>query len=178
MLSMLEQTCRQLRVVELTIVPGLLQTPAYATAVENLEPDPAGADEVAHRVGERLARQRALDKEDPLQLLAVLDPAILADDIGGPEVMAEQVAHLAEMNERSNVQVRLLSPAGRIAGSTGPFTLLTGDDAFPFLVVTEDIAGGLSYRGGPSVVGPHHDLWRFIWERGSDALGQVELQQG
>jgi DNA-binding XRE family transcriptional regulator len=178
MLSMLEQTCRQFRTLELTIMPGLLQTPAYAAAVEGLDPESRGPDEVAHRVAERLARRRALDKQDPLQLLAVLDPRILADDIGGPEVMAEQVAHLRAMSDRPNVSVRLLSSAGRIAASTGPFKLLTGDDAFPFLVVTEDIAGGLSYRGGRSVVGPHHEVWQFIWERGSDALGQVELQQG
>ncbi|HEV7762359.1 MAG TPA: DUF5753 domain-containing protein, partial [Acidimicrobiales bacterium] len=156
--------------LELTIVPGLLQTAAYATAVEGLDVDPPGPDEVARRVAERLARQRVLDRDDPLQLLAVLDRGILGDEVGGPAVMAEQVAHLAEMNERSNVTVRLLSAAGRIAASNGPFKLLTGDDPDPFLVVTEDLSGGLSYRGGPTVVGVYRGLWQFVWERGSHAL--------
>src|SRR5688500_12072739 len=34
MLAMLEQSCRQLRTLELAICPGLLQTHAYAVAVE------------------------------------------------------------------------------------------------------------------------------------------------
>ena len=73
------------------------------------------------------------------------------------------------MNERPNVMVRLLPDSGGIAASSGPFKLLTGDDPEPFMVVTEDISSGLSYRDGPSVVRVHHDLWRHIWSV-SDAL--------
>jgi DNA-binding XRE family transcriptional regulator len=170
MLAMLEQSCRQLRTLELTIVPGLLQTAAYAAAVEGLDASAPGPDQIASLVRERLARQRALNKDDPLHLLAVLDPGILHGDVGGPVVMAEQVAHLRAMNARPTVTIRLLSTAGRIAASNGPFKLLTGDDPDPFLVVTDDVSSGLSYRGGLSVVGLHHELWTFIWERGSDAL--------
>jgi DNA-binding XRE family transcriptional regulator len=170
MLAMLEQSCRQLRTLELTIVPGLLQTERYATAVESLAAASPGPDEVARRVAERLARQAVLDKDDPLQLLAVLDRGILSDAVGGADVIAEQVEHLRAMSTRPNVTVRVLSVAGRIAASNGPFTLLTGDDPDPFLVVTEDLSSGFSYRGGLSVVNPHHELWRFIWEDGSHAL--------
>lgn len=170
MLAMLEQSCRQLRTLELTIVPGLLQTPAYAAAVESLEPAPPDADEIAQRVGERMARQRRVfDKEDPLRLYALLDPSILRSDVGGPDVMAEQVEHLREMDARPNVSVHLLSEPGRIAVSGGPFKLLTGDDPTPFAVVTDDLATRLVYRDGPTVVGIHHDTWRHIW-RVSDAL--------
>ena len=169
MLAMLEQSCRQLRTLELTICPGLLQVPSYATAVESLEPDAPPPDEVGRRVAERMMRQRALDKDDPLRLFALLDPSILRRDVGGTSVMAEQVEHLHEMNRRPNVTIRLLSNAGGIAASSGPFQLLTGDDPDPFMVVTEDISSGLSYRGGRSVVSVHHDLWRHVWSV-SDAL--------
>jgi transcriptional regulator with XRE-family HTH domain len=178
MLAMLEQSCRQMRTVELTIVPGLLQTADYAAAVEAVDPARPTAREITRRVSERLQRQRSLDRDDPLHLLALLDPSILREEIGGPAVMAAQLAHLREADAQPNVTIRLLTAAGRIAASNGPFKLLTGDDTDPFLVVTEDLSGGLSYRGGRSVVGVYNELWAFIWEQGSDALDQVELQQG
>jgi transcriptional regulator with XRE-family HTH domain len=169
MLAMLEQSCHQLRTLELTICPGLLQVPSYAAAIESLPLDAATPDKVERRVAERLMRQRALDKDDPLHLFALLDPSILRREVGGPSVLAEQVEHLHEMNRRPNITIRLLSDAGGIAASSGPFKLLTGDDPEPFMVVTEDVSSGLSYRGGRSVVGVHNDLWDQIWSV-SDAL--------
>lgn len=164
MLATLEQSCSELRTLELSICPGLLQTERYAEAVERLDfaaPDPS---DVARRVAERLQRQRALEREDPLRLFALIDPSVLRREVGGPEVMAEQVEHLRRMNGHSNVEIRLLSDAAAIAAARGPFQLVTSEDVHPFLVITEDILSGLSYRDGPRIVNVHHNLWRHLWE--------------
>lgn len=170
MLAGLEQSCRHLRTLELSICPGLLQTPAYAEAVESLDPESPPPDEVARRVAERMKRQeRALDKDDPLQVSALLAPSVVSTLVGGGQVMAELLVHLRELDRRPNISIRVLSPAGAIAVARGPFKLFTGDDPDPFVVVTDDLATGLSYRDGPSVVKVHHDMWRHIWSV-SDAL--------
>lgn len=53
----------------------------------------------------------------------------------------------------------MLSEPARIAAARGPFKLISGDDEAPFMVVTEDLATGFSYRDGSTVVDIHHDLW-------------------
>jgi transcriptional regulator with XRE-family HTH domain len=176
MLATLEQSCRELRTLELTICPGLLQTERYATAVESSAPGEPAPGEVARRVAERMTRQRVLERSaDPLRVFALVDPSVLRRRVGGPEVLAEQVRHLYELNGRPNVAVRLLSDAAGILAARGPFTLLTGDDATrPFMVVKDDLSSGLSYRDGPTVVRVHQELWQYVWEL-SDALAQVEL---
>lgn len=171
MLTTLEQTCRQFRTVELAICPGLLQTPSYAHAVEVVlsEVFSLPAAEIAHRVAERMGRQKVLDKANPLQLFALLHPSILERHLGGPEVMADLREHLHKVNQKPNVDIRLLSPEGSLGANLGPFKLITGAGADPFMVVTEDLATGFSYRDGRSVVETHNDVWRHLWSV-SDAL--------
>lgn len=165
MLAALEQSCKELRTLELAICPGLLQTEAYAQAVESLDPDAPHADEVARRVAERMQRQRVLERDDdPLHLFALIDPSVLRREVGGPDVLAGQVEHLRQTNERPHVEIRLLSDAAGIVAARGPFTLVTSEDAHPFLAITDDLSSGLNYRDGPRVVDIHHDLWRHLWE--------------
>jgi len=65
-----------------------------------------------------MARQAILDREDPPSLWVVLDEFVLYRDIGGPEVMAAQLAHLAEMTKRMHVTVQVLTARGH-AGLEG-----------------------------------------------------------
>ena len=168
MLTTLEQTCRELRTLELAICPGLLQTPDYARAVETTSPEQPPHGEVERRVTERMKRQAVLAKSPPLRLLALLDRSILEREVGGPHVMAGLRDHLRAVNGRPNVEIRLLSPAARIAAARGPFQLITGDDPDPFMVVTEDLATGFGYRDGRAVVDIHHDLWSHLWSVSSE----------
>lgn len=137
--------------------------------MECFDPGRPTPREIARRVTERVHRQGVLDRESPLHLDALVDPSVFTSEVGGEQVVAEQVDHLRRMDRQPNVSVRVLSVAGRIAVARGPFTLLSGDDPEPFMVVTDDLSTGLSYRDGPSVVAEHHDMWRNIWSV-SDAL--------
>jgi transcriptional regulator with XRE-family HTH domain len=93
-----------------TIVPGLLQTPAYARAMHA-----AGVPEIApERIEEfikvRATRQRLLTDRDPaLRLTAVIDEAMLHRTVGGPEVMADQLDRLIEATRLPNVTIRVVS---------------------------------------------------------------------
>jgi len=107
------------------LVPGILQTRQYAEEVVRAGLLAAPPGEVARRVEARLTRQRLLDQEHPLRLNIVLDEGALRRQVGGPDVMAAQIAHLVEMGQRQNISVQIL-PFNRGAhmGMTGSFALL------------------------------------------------------
>ncbi|WP_405143273.1 helix-turn-helix domain-containing protein [Sphaerisporangium sp. NBC_01403] len=116
-----------IRTYEALIVPGLLQTAAYAGAVwragQVLDEQ---ADHVIERhVEARLTRQKILDRESPPELLAVIDEAALARAVGGPKVMEEQLQHLIKMAARPNVTVQVLpNSVGAHAAMIGGFMIL------------------------------------------------------
>ncbi|GJF26060.1 Scr1 family TA system antitoxin-like transcriptional regulator [Streptomyces sp. HO565] len=95
-----------LRAYQTQVVPGLLQTPGYATALfARRLVDPA---EVEDRVRARLSRQRRFyDAGGPLYVV-VLDESCLRHVVGGPAVMREQCAHLLAVGRLPNVRVQVV----------------------------------------------------------------------
>lgn len=80
------------------IVPGLLQTPAYARAVlaTGLILDPSASVEA--KLATRMARAEDIfGRLAPPALWFVVEESLLRRPVGGPLVMAEQLGHLAEM---------------------------------------------------------------------------------
>jgi transcriptional regulator with XRE-family HTH domain len=120
------------------MVLGLLQTPGYARAVLGA----LDQSDLEDRTAVRLARQRVFEKGEPPVFWAVLSEAALHLEIGGPEVMRGQLAHLLsfEGNPRTNIQV-LPHSVGAHAGLTGSFDLyhFAGD---PTIVYTESYGSG------------------------------------
>ncbi|HWU08353.1 MAG TPA: helix-turn-helix transcriptional regulator [Streptomyces sp.] len=111
----------------LHVVPGLLQTAEYATAVVEKSHKWRSKREVAHFVDLRLARQaKALEREKPIKLHCILDEAALRRVVGTKAVMKGQLERLLEVAEgASNVVIQVLPfDVGPHAGIDGPFQLL------------------------------------------------------
>jgi transcriptional regulator with XRE-family HTH domain len=107
------------------MLPGLLQTSQYAEAVVRVGLLAAPPGEIARRVQARMARQRLLAKDGTLRLSVVLDEGALRRQVGGPDVMADQIAHLIRMAEHPNVTLQVLPFAkGAHVAMPGSFTLL------------------------------------------------------
>src|SRR5215813_11186415 len=91
------------------IVPGLLQTPEYASAVmqpwNSMFQGPPG--EIRRRVEVRMLRQQALTRDPPLELSVVIDESVLRRRFGDAAVMRQQMMHMAEASELPNVQLRV-----------------------------------------------------------------------
>jgi hypothetical protein len=101
------------------VIPGLLQTPAYARGVLPNE---------VH-VNRRLERQKILEAETAPMFVAVLSEAILHLAVSSREVMAEQLSLLAECAERENIFIHIVPMSETISGKfTGPFMVATLDD--------------------------------------------------
>ncbi|MGW2699188.1 helix-turn-helix domain-containing protein [Streptomyces sp. NPDC001340] len=123
---------------EMGMVPGLLQTRAYARAVLGAL-DQTDLDD---RTAVRLDRQRIFEKEEPPVFWLVLFEAALNLEIDGPATMREQLAHLLsfEHNPLINVQV-LPFKAGAHAGMTGSFDVYRYASD-PAIVYTEGYGSG------------------------------------
>ncbi|MEV1147755.1 helix-turn-helix transcriptional regulator [Micromonospora sp. NPDC049799] len=112
-----------IRWFEPSLIPGLLQTEAYARAVL------AGGGmlreaEIEQRITSRLARQEVLTRETPPEVVFVVDEAVLRRRIGGPKVLAEQFDHLLDVIEWAHVDLHVVpAEAGMHAGLAGAFIL-------------------------------------------------------
>lgn len=113
-----ESQANILRTFQLALIPGLLQTEAYARAL--LPGDQA-------RVAQRMKRQEILARETPPTFHIVLDEAVLYQARGGKDVMRAQLEHLlASVGPRLTLQVVRSHQNPR---STGAFTIATVDGA-------------------------------------------------
>jgi transcriptional regulator with XRE-family HTH domain len=105
------------------IIPGLLQTEAYAREVisgwqEFAKITPAAIDS---RVEARLARRQRLGGEAPLRLWAVMDESVLSRRFGDNSVMRSQLQHLIDISQLPNVTLKVLSLDGKQPVGTGAF---------------------------------------------------------
>lgn len=107
-------------------IPGILQTSRYAEEIVRVGFLAIPPGEIARRVQARQMRQRLLTRDPPLQLRVILDEGALQRQVGGPEVMAEQLAHLIDAAGRSNIILQILPfSIGAHIGMSGSFTLLS-----------------------------------------------------
>jgi transcriptional regulator with XRE-family HTH domain len=104
----LEQGASLIRTFEPTIVPGLIQTPAYMAQVIAADLTPRTDRLIRQIVDVRLTRQRVLTRQhDPAEFVAVIDESVLRREVGGPQVMAEQLDHIVEVCQQPNVNLHI-----------------------------------------------------------------------
>jgi hypothetical protein len=143
------------RTFDTVIIPGLLQTPAYAAEVWNaarrLSRSGAG-DAIAV---ERQSRQALLtQRKPPLVLHALIDQFALSREIGSPAARIAQLDHVLSMAAMPNVTVQVIPrAAGAYGPLSGPMILLDyGADAGPDVAYLEYIAGGETVANVDDVV--------------------------
>ncbi len=104
----LESEATTIRDFELAMIPGLLQTEDYASAVISGGPLDYGAEEVARRVEVRMTRQRVLTREDRPQLWAIMDESVVHRIIGGPGVMRAQIEQLILAADQGGTTIQVV----------------------------------------------------------------------
>lgn len=124
----LEHDASSVRIFELELVPGLLQTEAYARACYSVDERWSDRD-ADKRVRARLQRQARLTAPDPMWLTSVVSEGALIRCARHGQVGAEQLRALIERASWPNVQLRVLPfEVGVHAGAAAPFSLLSFPD--------------------------------------------------
>ncbi len=103
---------------ELFVVPGLLQTPAYAQAVlQHNRHSPIDIEELVRR---RIERQAILNDENPPMCIFVIDEYAIRRTFGDKQVMLEQLARLCELASQPNIVIKIV-PLGTEYYPSCPF---------------------------------------------------------
>ncbi|MFI8264167.1 helix-turn-helix domain-containing protein [Streptomyces sp. NPDC085665] len=133
----LEAEAAAIRLYEPLVVPGLLQTPAYARAVIAGTIPHVASEQAAARLQVRLRRQDRLGaRGNPLRLWAVLDESALRRVVGSHEVMRKQLDHLTHLSAQPHITMQVLPhDVGAHPGVSGQFSLLEFADAGDVSVV-------------------------------------------
>lgn len=164
----LEAEAATIRAYEPELVPGLLQTADYARAVIRAGRPADTAEEIDRRVEVRLERQEVLTRTSPPppKVSVVLNEAVLARRVGGPEVMRAQIEHLTRERDRANIVIQILPfSSGEHPAMVGPFTMLTFlDPADPGVVNVENVMGSLALEK-PEEIRAYEEVWGAIQAR-------------
>jgi transcriptional regulator with XRE-family HTH domain len=167
----LESDATSVRSLELELIPGLLQTEAYARTLYDLRGS-LSPNEVDRRVAARMQRQERLVGRDPLHLTAVVSQAALERCTQQSPIAAAQLAHLRDRAQWPNVELRVLPfELGLHVGMAGPFSLLSFPDELLADVAYQEYAVGGHVIDDASVVS---QLDTLFGELRSQALGRNE----
>lgn len=141
----LEADAIALRALELELVPGLLQTEAYARAVHIAGHHMTPTAEVDRRVAARMRRQERLTVAEPLVLSVVVSEAALQRTLAmADDVAAGQLDHLTTSAKLPNVTLQVLPfSIGVHRSMSGSFTLLSFPEGVsPDIAYQEYAVGG------------------------------------
>ncbi|RCW43306.1 helix-turn-helix protein [Halopolyspora algeriensis] len=170
----LEADAAEVSNFEPQLVPGLLQTEAYARAVIRTSPGMTD-DEVERKVTVRTNRQELLHREQPPKVWAIVDEAALRRPFGGNGVMRLQLDHLADVASEPNVVIQVLPfDAGAHPAVTGGFIVLGFPGTENIDVAYLDAHGGL-FLDEPPDVAWYRELFDHLRARAADPDRTREL---
>ncbi|MFJ6568144.1 helix-turn-helix domain-containing protein [Streptomyces sp. NPDC091292] len=140
-----EKRAARIQTFNSSVVPGLLQTEQYTTALYTESMPGKDAENIALQVAKRSHRRAVLDSAEPLLYWAIMDEAALRRPVGGSATMAEQIRHILHIiDAKSAVRVQVLPFARGVHPLLGgSLSLLTLRDGANFAYV-ESFASGVS----------------------------------
>lgn len=166
----MESDADRLRVYDAELVSGLLQTERYAKAVIATSVVVAPA-EIDRTVGNRIKRHELLTRENAPEIHVIFGEAALYRQVGGPDVLQEQLRHLKDVASLPNVTLQVLSfAAGEHAALGTGFTLLDLYDVGATYVYLEDLTSSDFWDKRA-----HTDVYELVFSRlGVAALSERE----
>lgn len=131
-----EAVATAIREYAAALVPGLLQTKAYAEAVFRAYHPTAPSEKIDALVVARIERAHLLDDPTTPLLWAILDEAVLRRRVGGSPAMAEALHRVAALARKHRAIVQVLPfDCGGHASMTGSLKLMEFEDAPPLSFV-------------------------------------------
>lgn len=139
----LEEQAVSLCTYECRVIPGLLQTEAYARAVTLSVPPLKDDEQVDRQVAARLARQEVLRRKQPIALSFIIEQALIERGTGGQEVTRQLIDHLLRCGAHHHIELQIM-PLRQPdhAGFDGPMQLLETPD-HQWLGYAEGQRGGM-----------------------------------
>ncbi len=184
----LEAAASSIRKYQPELVPGLLQTRAYAEQVFRM---PGGSidaedhDEQQRAIQLRVERQGLLTRFAAPQLSVIMNEAVLRRPVGSPTIMVEQLHQILKATELPNVTVHVLEfSAGLHAGAmTGAFSIMDfplderGKEVEPPVTYLEAATGAI-YLDKPHEISAYNSIWADMADRAlNESQSRMLIQQ-
>jgi transcriptional regulator with XRE-family HTH domain len=150
----LESISTSIRTYENELVPGLFQTEDYTRAVIKAAAHPERDTAALERiVAVRADRQARLTDENPPQVYAVINEAVIRRVVGGSRIMHEQLVKLRELTEMPHVTLQILpfSAGAHVAMGSSFRVLQLAEPAGARVIYVEDLMTA-DYLDGPSQI--------------------------
>ncbi|MFE1087774.1 helix-turn-helix domain-containing protein [Streptomyces sp. WA1-19] len=150
-----EARAAEIRVFEIGIIPGLLQTQEYARVLtaNAVQRGAISPEQASERVRILAERQDALIRQRPPMVFVTMDESCIRRPIGGHEVMEGQLEHLAEFARMPNTMLQIAPfEIGERRTLDRPVNLLTLSDR-SMIYYAESQAQGHLEREGRDVIG-------------------------
>ncbi|GHJ99812.1 helix-turn-helix domain-containing protein [Streptomyces sp. NPDC003753] len=121
----LEEQAISLYTYECRLVPGLLQTEAYARTLFDEQVPVLTDSQIEAQLAAREERQRLLVERPNTAYSFIIEEYVIQRETGGRDVTRELIDHILEITKRRNVEAQLLPMGlGAHAGMAGPIQLL------------------------------------------------------
>ncbi|MGY0062037.1 helix-turn-helix domain-containing protein [Streptomyces sp. LZ34] len=168
----LENAATAIKTWQVSFIPGLLQTVAYARSLRRATVSDERSDETEKFVASRAARQQRLSGKTPLSLWAMIPEAALRIPGSEPEVLREQLTSLVGWGERPNVTIQVLPfSAGLTPGLAGSFNVISFAEPGSMDVVYLELALSTAWVEGGDGAAQHVRLFEETARR---ALPEAE----
>ncbi len=158
------------------VVPGIMQTRAYAeTVIRAAEGSTASDEQVARWVELRMTRQQVLDGDTPAKMTAILEEWVLRRPVGEATVMREQLQRLAAIGSWPSIEVRVLPmTVGPHAGHGGSFIIFEMPEPYPDVAYVETLAGSLYVEApGTRAFAEAYDQLRAVSLEPQESAGMI-----
>lgn len=162
------------------LVPGLLQTEAYARAVFGGHCPPLEEEIIDQLTEARLSRQKLLERVPMAELSFVISEEALRNPVADAEVMRGQWQRLLDVGATRNVEVQVM-PArpGLHAGLNGPFVVVeTKDHQHLGYVESQDVGFVVSDPAEVSAFGMRYGKLRSQALNGEESARLIDRLLG
>lgn len=119
-----EEDAAAVATFEPVLIPGLLQTEAYARALHAVGRYKVSHEYVEKWITARMQRQRRLAGRNPLTVHAVISEAAVRSQVGDHEVFARQLQRLLDAARADNITIQILAAQDGYGGVASNFTVL------------------------------------------------------
>ena len=121
----LEEVAISLYTYECRVVPGLLQTEAYARMLFEPRLPPLSDEDIEAQLAARFERQRLLTERPHTAFSFVLDEHLFLRRTGGVDATRELIDHILKLAARRNIEIQVMPLAEEThPGLDGPMRLL------------------------------------------------------
>lgn len=172
----LEDIAVAMRTWQQVVVPGLLQTPAYARALAVGTGAWDHSDRIDTFVEARMARQSRLAGERPLGLWAVLHEGALRQLVGNRGVMRAQLERILDAVKLPHIKVQVLPfTVGAHRGLTNSFTIMSFAEPGAVDVVRTDTVSANMWLENKTEAVLHQDVFASVARLGLSQQASVRL---